>query len=291
MLEERRRRDELITASEAAAAEEADAGRAAEQAGESIARADAARDEADAAHRRAAREVAEAAEAVSRTEWVIARRREAPDEGPGAVRRAELIADLRAERRLAERIEAERAERTRSLERVRTGIGRDAELARVAERAAAALERAQAAVATRRDALAEELTQHAAGGEQTAEALRACAHEEAELQGRLRDASEAVTGAEVAAQQVRDTAAEVERDLTALASGLGLDAEPASRAPARRGARGPHASAWIASTAAASSSGRSTRSPSRSTTRPWHTSRSWRSSAGTSRRRWPSWRA
>jgi chromosome segregation protein len=228
VLEERRRRDELIAASERALVEEADAGRTAQQAADAIAQADAERDESDAAHRRASREVAEAAEAVSRTEWVIARRREAPDEGPGAVRRAELIADLRAERRLAERIEAERAERSRSLARVRTGIERDAEIEHDAGRGAAALERAQAAVAARRDALAAELDRHAAGGEQTAGALRACAHEEAELQGRLRDASEAVTGAEVAAQQVRDTAAEVERDLTALAAGLGLEAEPAT---------------------------------------------------------------
>ena len=228
VLEERRRRDELIAASELAVAEEAEAGRAAEQAAESIARADAARDEADAAHRRAAREVAEAAEEVSRTEWVIARRREAPDEGPGAVRRAELIADLRAERRLAERVESERAERSRALERARTGIERDAQLARDAERATTAMERAQTAVAARRDVLAEELERHAAGGEQTAAALRACAHEEAELQGRLREASEAVTGAEVAAQQVRDTAAETERDLAELAAGLGLEAAPAT---------------------------------------------------------------
>jgi chromosome segregation protein len=230
VLEERRRRDELVVASERAGIEETDAGRLAEQAAEGIARADAARDEADAAHRRAARDVAEAAEAVSRTEWVIGRRREAPDEGPGAVRRAELIADLRAERRLAERIEAERAERSRSLQRVRTGIERDAEISSDAERAVRALETAGAAVAARRDALAQELDRHAAGGEQTAGALRACAHEEAELQGRLRDSSEAVTGAEVAAQQVRDTAAEVERDLAALASVLGFAAEPAAEA-------------------------------------------------------------
>jgi chromosome segregation protein len=228
VLEERHRRDELIAASERAVAEEAEAARAAEQAAEAIAAADTARDEADAAHRRAARELAEAAEEVSRTEWVIARRREAPDEGPGAVRRAELIADLRAERRLSERIEAERAERARSLERVRTGIERDAGIARNAERAAAALDKAQGAVAARRDALESELQQHAAGGEQTAEALRACAHEEAELQGGLRDASEAVTGAEVAAQQVRDTSAEVERDLAGIAEKLGLPAEPAA---------------------------------------------------------------
>ncbi|HEX3277256.1 MAG TPA: AAA family ATPase [Thermoleophilaceae bacterium] len=228
VLEERRRRDELIAASEAAVGEEAAATAAAEEAARAIATADAARDEADAAHRRASRDAAEAAEAVSRTEWVIARRREAPDEGPGAVRRAELLADLRAERRLAERIEAERADRARALERVRTGIERDARLAADAERAATALETAHAAVAARRDALGGELEGHAAGGDQTAETLRSCAHEEAELQGRLKEASEAVTGAEVGAQQVRDGAAEVERELNTIATALGLPAEPAT---------------------------------------------------------------
>ncbi|MEA2332823.1 MAG: chromosome segregation protein [Thermoleophilaceae bacterium] len=230
VLEERRRRDELIATSELAVAEEADARRIAEAAAEAVARADAARDEADAALRRAAREAAEAAEGASRTEWVIARRREAPDEGPGAVRRAELLADLRAERRMAERVDAEREERGRQLERARTGIERDATIVTDAERAAVALDHAQVAVAARRDALAEELDRHAAGGEQAAGALRACAQEEAELQGRLKEGSEAVTGAEVAAQQVRDTAAEVERDLAGLASSLGLEAQPADEA-------------------------------------------------------------
>ena len=228
VLEERRRRDELIAASERAVAEEGEAARAAEQAAEAIVAADAARDEADAAHRRASRAAAEAAEAASRTEWVISRRREAPDEGPGAVRRAELLADLRAERRLAERIEAERADRTRALERVRTGIERDTQLAADAERAATALESAHASVAARRDALVTDLEGHAAGGEQTGEILRACAHEEAELQGRLKQGSEAVTGAEVAAQQLRDGAAEIERELATIAAALGLPAEPAT---------------------------------------------------------------
>jgi chromosome segregation protein len=228
VLEERRRRDGLIAASERAAADETELRRRAEAAVEAVSAADTAREEADAALRRAARECAEAAEAVSRVEWVIARRREAPDEGPGAVRRAELLADLRAERRLAERIEGERAERTRALERLRAGTVRDGEIAGDGERAASALERAAVAVGERRDALAAELECHAAGGEQAAAALRACAHEEAQLQARLRAAFESVTGAEVAAQQVRDTTAEVERELSEIAGRLGLEAEPAS---------------------------------------------------------------
>jgi chromosome segregation protein len=228
VLEERRRRDGLVAVSEQAVREEQAARAAAERAAESLRQADAAREEAEVALRRAGRDVAEAAEAVSRAEWVIARRREAPDEGPGAVRRAELHAALRAERRMAERIQRERAERTRSLERLRTGIDRDEAAVRDGERSAAALDSAAGAVSARRDTLQAELDAHMAGGEQAAAALRACAHEEAGIQARLREAGEAVTGAEVAAQQVRDSAAEVERELTAIAGRLGLDPEPAS---------------------------------------------------------------
>ena len=90
---------------------------------------------------------------MSRSEWVIARRREAPDDGPEAVRRAELLGDLRAEQRLAERIEREREERARSLAALQTGAERDLALAADADRAADALESAREAVAARRDAL------------------------------------------------------------------------------------------------------------------------------------------
>ena len=228
VLEERRRREGLIAASDAAAAEEATVKIAAQRAGEAVGEADTRREEAEVSLRAADRRAAEVGETVSRLEWVIARRREAPDEGPGAVRRAELLADLRAERRLAERIEAERGDRRRALEGLRSGSEHDAEIVRAGGRAATALERAQEGVADRRDRLAGELESHAAGGEQAAAALRGFAHEEAEIQGRLKGASEAVTGAEVAAQQVRDSAAESERELTEIAGRLGLEPEPSS---------------------------------------------------------------
>jgi chromosome segregation protein len=83
-------------------------------------------------------------------------------------------------------------------------------------------------VAARRDSLSAQLERHAAGGEQAAAALRAFAHEEAEIQGRLKEASEAVTGAEVSAQQVRDSAAEAERELADVAGRLGIEPEPPS---------------------------------------------------------------
>jgi chromosome segregation protein len=228
LLEELGRRDELVATSERAVAEELDARAALERHGVAVAEADSARESAESALRAALREAAEAEEIVSRSEWVIARRREAPDDGPEAVRRAELLGDLRAERRLAERIERERDERARALAALQTGAERDLALAGDADRAALALESAHAAVSGRRDAIQHELEAGAAAGEETAAALKSCAQAEAELQGRLKQASEAVTGAEVAAQQVRDSAADAERDLSELANRLGLEPEPAT---------------------------------------------------------------
>ena len=228
LLEELGKRDELVAASEAAGAAEADAGRAVESAAAAVADADGAREQAENAARTAAREAAEAEEALRRVEWLIARRREAPDDGPEAVRRAELTGDLRAEQRLAERLERERESRAVALTGVRDGVQRDLALIGDAERAAKALGGAGEAVAGRRDALQSLLDAGAAAGEETAAALKACAQEEAELQGRLKRASDGVTAAEVAAQQVRDAAAESERELAEHAGRLGLPSEPAS---------------------------------------------------------------
>jgi len=226
LLAERGRRDQLAADAERAAGEEAEAGRAVETAREAAAVADVARDEAEVALRRVLRESGEAADEASRAAWLIERRRQAPDEGPEAVRRAELQADLRAERRLAEHSEQERREREGSLRALKAAIAADRRLQTDAQRAAAALDSARAAVAVRRDALEVELREGAAAGDRTAEELRACAHEEAELQGRLRGASEAVTVAEVAAQQVRDSAADSERELSEIAGRLGLEPQP-----------------------------------------------------------------
>jgi chromosome segregation protein len=226
LLEELSRRGELVATSERAAADESSAREALAAAARSVAAADRSREEADTALRRALREGQDAEEEVSRREWTIERRREAPDQGPDAMRRAELAAELGVERRMAERLEQERAERVRTIEGLRGGIERDRALAAKAERASSALEAAQAAVSEKRDALAAELEAGAAAGDQTAATLRECAHEEAELQGRLKRAGEAVTLAEVTAQQVRDAAAERERELADVAGTLGLEPQP-----------------------------------------------------------------
>jgi chromosome segregation protein len=227
VLEQRNRRDELAKASEAAVHAEAAAVAAVEEAAEAVAGADAARDEAETALRAALREVEEAAEAVRRAAWLIERRREAPDEGEAAVRRAQIAAELAAERRHAERTRREAEERERRRTVLREGIARDERLDADARRAVVALEAAHEAVGARRDALTEELAADEQAGKRTAGELRSCAHEEAELQGRLKRASEGVTAAEVRAQQVRDAARESEEELAAVAQRLGFEPDAA----------------------------------------------------------------
>ena len=225
LLEERARRERLVAASEEAARAEAQARTAIEQAAAQVSSADAARDQAEAELRRAVRQVEEAAEAAGRAEWLIERRRQAPEEGPEAVRRAELAAELRAERQAAERSQRERSGRARAVQALRAAMERDAALEAGAGRAARALAAALEAVEARRDAGAAQLQAGAQAGEEIGATLRECAHEEADLQGRLREASEAVTAAEVAAQQVRDAAADAERELAEVSSRLGLQPE------------------------------------------------------------------
>ncbi len=70
-------------------------------------------------------------------------------------------------------------------------------------------------------------------GEQVSVELRACAREEAEIQAALRVEGEAVTGAEVAAQRLRDQAAEAEEELRNVCRRL---ERPAPGAPPHGGA-------------------------------------------------------
>ncbi|HEV2786281.1 MAG TPA: AAA family ATPase, partial [Solirubrobacteraceae bacterium] len=72
-----------------------------------------------------------------------------------------------------------------------------------------------------------ELAAGRAEGEGLAAQLRACAAEEARIQALLRERGEAVTTAEVRAQQVRDHNADAQQELAQLAEQLGLPAEPA----------------------------------------------------------------
>jgi chromosome segregation protein len=228
VLAERNRRDALVGESERAVQAEQGALAAVEAALAAVQAADATRDEADRALRDADRARAQAVEEERRAAWLIDERGKAPEQGEAAVRRAELTGELAAERRVAERAARERAERAARIERLAAALVRDRGLLPVAHRLVAALEVTLEAVAARVEALDAELQADREAGEGVASALRACATEEAEIQNRLRERGEAVTAAEVRAQQVRDAEHDAAQELTALAARLGLEAEPAS---------------------------------------------------------------
>ena len=227
LLSERNRRDELVGATERAARAEQAALAEVEQASQAVAAADAARDEADRAAREATRARDEASEAVRHAGWLIEQRRKAPDEGPTATRRAQIASALNAERRLAERAERERRDRERRLAHERGRLAADDRLAPAAQRLVGVLEVAGMAVGARQEALQAELDADRAAGERLAADLRAGAAAENAAQTRLGGGAQAVTRAEVRAQQARDRAHEVDGTLRELAGKLGLEAEPA----------------------------------------------------------------
>jgi chromosome segregation protein len=181
-----------------------------------------ARDQAARVLHETERRLAEAEEAQRRATWLIEQRRAAPEQGTLAVRRGELHGELAAERRQAQRRQAERAERARRIERLRAQHAADIELAPRAQRLAAALAGAGEVVEGLLARIEELLGQDRAAGEQVAAELRACAQEEAEIQTALRVEGEAVTGAEVAAQRLRDQAAEAEEELRTVSECLEL---------------------------------------------------------------------
>ena len=227
VLAEAARRDGLVDVSRAAAEAEAEAIAALAAAQERVALADAERDRADGALRHAAHALDEGRERTERLERSIERRRAAPAEGAAAVRRAELQAELRAEARLAEHAERERAQRRQRVRLLIARIEADGRIEAISTRAATALEAAHLAVQRRRAVVEEGLAADEASAEHVAAELRACARDEAELQGRLRECSEEVTLAEVAAQQGRDGAAEARAEVERLGARLGLAPEPA----------------------------------------------------------------
>ncbi|MCW2951389.1 MAG: hypothetical protein JWQ48_559, partial [Conexibacter sp.] len=107
-------------------------------------------------------------------------------------------------------------------------VARERALTPAAERLVETLAGVAAGIAARVEVFDAESAAHRAAGEHVAVELRACAREEAELQGRLKRDGEAVTGSEVRAQQARDRAEEAEAELGGLAERLGLEPEPAS---------------------------------------------------------------
>jgi chromosome segregation protein len=227
VLAERNRRDELVRESSAAVAAEQSALEAVEQAGRVVGAADGTRDAAERALRDAERERSAAAEEERRAAWLIEERRKAPEQGEAAVRRAQLLGELAAEKRVAERAARDRAERTARIARLEAALARDRGLHPAAERLVGTLARALAALRTRIEALEAELNADREAGEGVAAQLRACAAEEARIQQRLRERGEGVTVSEVRAAQARDQEQDAAVELKALAERLGLADEPA----------------------------------------------------------------
>ncbi|MGN6371883.1 MAG: chromosome segregation SMC family protein [Solirubrobacteraceae bacterium] len=228
VLARRNERDRLIGASEACAGAEHAAKLAVEGVQAELREVDGERERADGALRACERALSEAAEAQRKASWLIEQRRAAPEQGASAIRRAEIQGELAAERRQAERAAAERAERARRIERLRAQHAADVELAPRAERLAAVLAEAGEAAQTLLAQVEELLQADRAEGEQVASELRACAHEEAQIQAELRAQGEAVTSAEVSAQRLRDQAAEAEQELREVSERLEM---PTSEEP------------------------------------------------------------
>jgi chromosome segregation protein len=225
VLARRNERDRLIAASELAVQAEHAAHAASERVLEEVRAAESARGQAEAALREAERGCAEGREARRRTEWLIEQRRAAPEQGPLAVRKAQVEGELAAERRQAERVARELAERLARIERLRSQHAADGALLPLAERLARTLRGAGEAVEERVKELEQQLASDREAGEAMARELRECAGQEAEIQAALRGAGEAVTGAEVAAQRLRDQAQEATQEAQTVADLLELPAE------------------------------------------------------------------
>ena len=183
---------------------------------------------ADDACRGAERDAAQAAERARRAESIIEQRRQAPEQGAGAIARAQLEGELAAERRVAEQAAEARDDRKQTVITLEMAIAYEIGLVPLFNAFEEALAAAQEAIAERTTIFEAELEADRLGNAGVTDELRAFAQSGAELQGALREAGEAVTAAEVTAQQSRDQHAETEAELVRLAELLGLEAEPSS---------------------------------------------------------------
>lgn len=231
VLAKRNERDQLIGETERAAQAEHAAQGEVERAATTLAEIEREREAGDQRMREAERTLTERREQERRLGWVIEQRRKAPEEGPLAVRRAQLEGELAAERRQAERVAQERAVRARRLRQLIAQEAADRELIPLTERCGQALQELLGAVTERMAQLRELLAADRQAGERMAADLRSCAGEEAGIQASLRAAGEAVTSVEVAAQRLRDQAAEAGEELGEIAEKLQLEAPDPEQEP------------------------------------------------------------
>jgi chromosome segregation protein len=221
VLARRNEREQLIAASETAVQAEHAARAQLQRESEQARTAESARVAADAALRTAERAHSEAVEEQRRLAWLIEQRRNEPEQGPLAVRRAQLEGELAAEQRQVERVARERAEHARRIEGLRAQLAADRALLPLAQRLAVSLATLGEQLAGRAHEAEQELQSDRATGEELSGRLRECAAQEATLQADLRAQGEAVTGAEVAAQRLRDRFAEAEAELQEVRERLG----------------------------------------------------------------------
>jgi chromosome segregation protein len=230
VLAERNRRDRLVTESETAARAEREAVLAVEGLKDDLADADRAREAAEQASREARRGVVDAEEALRDAVRAVQRRQLAPDEGPSAVRRAQIVGELQAERRTAERLTRERAERDVRVAGLEEALAADVAVEPTGQRLTDLLLEALRVVRERAAVLEQAVQDDRAAGDDVAGRLRSCAQREADLATRLRRVGDRVTTGEVAFQRARDQEAEIQLELQALAERLGLPPEPAEDA-------------------------------------------------------------
>ena len=185
-------------------------------------------EESQKALREARRALDQAAEEASRTGWLAERHAERDGEGSGtAIQRAKLEAELTAERRHADGAERARQKRLRDRQELERRIALERETLPALGRARDALRR-----------LADRLEERAAGltdaegedGGDVASELRECSQQEFGLQGELREASEAMTVAEVEATQLRGHRDESTAELQRLGTALGEELRAADDA-------------------------------------------------------------
>src|SRR5512139_1851491 len=176
--------------------------------------------------RDARRRLDEAAEQASRTSWLAERHAERRDEGPGsAIQRAKLEAELTAERRHAEAAERAREKRLRDRRELERRISLESETLPALRRAHDALVRLGEVLERRVSKLAE---QEGDGRGEIAAELRECSQQEFGLQAELREASEAMTVAEVEATQLRGHRDESTAELQRLGAALGEELSAAT---------------------------------------------------------------
>jgi chromosome segregation protein len=216
----RSEREELVSRLAQREQTEERASRDLERAESALAEARQHEEEAQRSLRKARRGLDEAAEEANRTTWLAERQAERSEggTGSGAIQRAKLEAELAAERRHAEAADRAKEMRLRDRQELERRISLEREtlpsLGRVREALLLLGERLESHAATLAGPEGED-------GSDVAAELRECSQEEFGLQGELREASEAMTVAEVEASQLRGQRDESTAELERLGAALG----------------------------------------------------------------------